>query len=207
MTRHRRPEEWEAEILEAAASEIEQKGYAGLTMEAIADRIELSKGGVYRFYRNRRDVALALFAHYYGRLLDFDIDEALSWDVTLTETISRIFHKQIEDPHFARYRRIWMQLVPETLRDDGFSYERAKLLARFRDKYRTLVQRILAREGTAVGIEVAGRLESALFLGTWLMEGLSLQDPSAAHVEEEDEVIRRFIDALLADALKAGDPR
>lgn len=202
MTRHRKPEEWESEILEAAAAEIEKRGYASLTMEAIAEHTELSKGGVYRFFRNKRDVALALFKSYYAQLLDFDVDEAAGWDEPLTETISRIFQQQIQDPQFSRARRIWMQLLPETLHDDGFRYERAQLLTRFRDKYRTLVQRVLEREGTTMNLQLAGKLESALFLGTWLMEGLSLQEPDAEQLQEEDVVIRRFIGALLEDAMR-----
>jgi AcrR family transcriptional regulator len=57
-------------------------------MEAIAARTALSKGGVYRFFANKREVALALYTRCYDEHLDFEIDDAVAWGLPISETIS-----------------------------------------------------------------------------------------------------------------------
>jgi AcrR family transcriptional regulator len=55
----RRGEALEAALLDAAWAELKQSGYAGLTMEAVADRAGTSRAVLYRRWRNRPELVIA----------------------------------------------------------------------------------------------------------------------------------------------------
>jgi AcrR family transcriptional regulator len=55
----RRGEALENALLDAAWAELQDAGYAGLTIEAVADRAGTSRAVVYRRWRNRPDLAIA----------------------------------------------------------------------------------------------------------------------------------------------------
>jgi len=200
MTEHRNREDRVREILDAAAAEIEKSGYPSLTMDAIARRTSLSKGGVYRFFRNKRDVALALFRRTYRSYLDFDLDEALAWKKPVQETIYRLMFTREAEEERRRNQRIWVELIPETLRDPVFRGERRRLVAMARSKYGDLVRRLLERDGLWQERKLRRKLESALWLGITLMEGLTFQGPTGLSTSEQAAQIRRFIEVAIHDA-------
>lgn len=201
MTRHRKPEEWIQEILDAASAEIEEKGYPALTMESIARRTELSKGGVYRFFANKNDVALALFTSCYKESLVMDVDEAISWELPVAETFNRVLlqlHAGSEKKQGAR--RVWMHLLPEVLRDDRFRAERELLLVEIGERFMELAVRLLAREGLSVTSEVRTGIQASIKLGVALFEGFTIQSSLGGAVEQE-ELTRIFVDALVNNAM------
>ncbi len=55
----RRGEALEAALLDAAWEELQAAGYAGLTMEAVADRAGTSRAVLYRRWRNRPELVVA----------------------------------------------------------------------------------------------------------------------------------------------------
>lgn len=55
----RRGEALESALLDAAWVELQATGYAGLTMEAVADRAGTSRAVLYRRWRNRPDLVIA----------------------------------------------------------------------------------------------------------------------------------------------------
>ena len=55
----RRGEALEAALLDAAWDELQAAGYAGLTMEAVADRAGTSRAVLYRRWRNRPELVVA----------------------------------------------------------------------------------------------------------------------------------------------------
>jgi AcrR family transcriptional regulator len=60
----RRGEALERALLEAAWDELQAVGYAGLTMEAVADRAGTSRAVLYRRWRNRPELVIAALRHY-----------------------------------------------------------------------------------------------------------------------------------------------
>jgi AcrR family transcriptional regulator len=58
QTRRRGPA-LETALLDAAWEELQERGYAGLTMEAVADRAGTSRAVLYRRWRNRPDLVIA----------------------------------------------------------------------------------------------------------------------------------------------------
>jgi len=55
----RRGEALESALLDAAWEELQEAGYAGLTMEAVADRAGTSRAVLYRRWRSRPDLVIA----------------------------------------------------------------------------------------------------------------------------------------------------
>jgi AcrR family transcriptional regulator len=201
MTRHRKKEEWIAEILDAAADEIAENGYVNLTMEAVAARTALSKGGVYRFFANKREVALALYTQCYDEHLDFDIDEVVGWGLPISETIFRVIFGQHDPKAFPRVQKVWVQLAPEAMRDEGFRSARGRSLALLLQKIGTLALRLVVRDGHEIPAKFGDTLETALLLGVALMEGLVFQGSTGTSFEKQAELVKRFVDIMVAEAL------
>jgi AcrR family transcriptional regulator len=203
MTKHRRKDEWITEILDAAADEIAENGTAGLTMEAIAARTELSKAGIYRFFANKRAVALALYTRCYEEHLDFDIDEVVAQDRPMSETIFRVvFGQHEEDPtEFTRLQRVWVQLAPEAMRDAAFGKARRHSLELLLQKVGALVLRLAVRDRRDVPKDFGDKLVTALSLGVALIEGLVFQGSTGTSFEKQADLVKRFIDIMIAEAL------
>lgn len=202
MTKHRKREEWIRSIVEAAADEIHSAGYANLTMDAIVTRTDLSKGGVYRFFKNKRDVALSLFTHCYHRSLDFDIEDAVGWKLPIADTISRILFQYRNDAQSEkRYEAIWLQLVPETVRDEEFRSERARLLELIKAKFAHLARRLLERDGRDITAAIENKIETATLLGIAFIEGLILQGPMGTSTEKQAELVENFVRIMVNEAL------
>jgi AcrR family transcriptional regulator len=205
VTQHRKPEERIEEILDVAAEIVEEGGYKQLSMESVAARTELSKAGVYRFFPNRHAIALALFRRLYLRVLDFEPDEALSWQLPVQDTLYRLLFDHFGNPEDGRDRAVWLQLLPETLSDRAFARERRRLQKLARARFRSLVLKLADRAGLPVTKELEARLEIALSLGVALLEGLSLQEGSGARARAEQSLLlRRFLDAMVAYAIDQG---
>ena len=64
--RQERAQRSRASILDAAADEFDQHGYAGARLERIVERTGLTKGAVYFHFRSKLDLAKALVAEKYG---------------------------------------------------------------------------------------------------------------------------------------------
>jgi AcrR family transcriptional regulator len=201
MTKHRKKEEWIAEILDAAADEIVENGYVNLTMEAVAARTALSKGGVYRFFANKREVALALYSRCYAEHLDFDIDEVVALGRPMSETIFRVVFGGHDTKAFTSLQRVWVQLAPEAMRDEGFRAARERSLALLLQKIGTLVLRLVVRDGREIPAKFGDTLETALLLGVALIEGLVFQGSTGTSFEKQADLVKRFIDIMIAEAL------
>jgi AcrR family transcriptional regulator len=61
----RRGEELEAALLEAAWDELTEKGYTGLTIDAVAERARTSRPVIYRRWPDRQALVLAAIRHHY----------------------------------------------------------------------------------------------------------------------------------------------
>jgi AcrR family transcriptional regulator len=70
----RRGEALENALLDAAWTELQATGYAGLTIEAVADRAGTSRAVVYRRWRNRADLVIAAMRRH-RPLLSGDIPD------------------------------------------------------------------------------------------------------------------------------------
>lgn len=198
MTKHRTKEAWVEDILDSATQVIDEDGYPNLTMEAIASRSGLSKGGVYRIFKNKKEVALALFRRLHLRLLDFDINEVESWGLSIEETVTRLLFAQLDGEDAEKVERTWIQLLPETRWSESFRVEAQRIKGQLREKYRELIERLVARDGVEVRGAFEGRLKTALDLGVAMMQGMAIQGTEGTPRESRADLLSRFIEMMMA---------
>ncbi len=198
MTKHRSPEERIDEILAAAVRVIEDEGYERLTMERIVARTSLSKGGVYRFFANKRAVVVALIRRNLEPWTTFDVATAVGWNLPLSETIMRLAFGVEPDEIERRRRRLWLQLLPATMTDPEYSAERQRFLALGRRRYHELVQGILARDGKRADPDLGRRLEQVVALGAVFMDGVILASLGSERWQELEQMVRQFVEAMLS---------
>jgi AcrR family transcriptional regulator len=70
MTINKPKEERISEIIAAAVEDFVEKGYEGASMEAIAARAGLSKGGLYHHFKSKDEILLAANHEYMKPILD-----------------------------------------------------------------------------------------------------------------------------------------
>jgi AcrR family transcriptional regulator len=99
--RQERAQRSRASILDAAADEFDQHGYAGARLERIVERTGLTKGAVYFHFRSKLDLAKALVAEKYGNwpAIVADIDASglrgLAAAAELTRRVGAVFASDV----------------------------------------------------------------------------------------------------------------
>ncbi|CUH96631.1 hypothetical protein P22_2721 [Propionispora sp. 2/2-37] len=71
MTKKAPKEQRMEDILEAAVTEFLARGYEGASMQAIAARAGLTKGGLYYHYKSKDEILLAANGKYFEPVLEF----------------------------------------------------------------------------------------------------------------------------------------
>ena len=205
MTRHRSREERIDEILAAAVEEIDENGLPGLTMDALARRTTISKAAIYRFFRNKQEVALALFEYLLSDYAAIDVEEALSWQLPFQDTLMRCIYERHTAEERQRFERTWVQLLPATLHDPAFAERRRAGLEEVQAMYVELGRGLVAREGIVPRGGFEERLRTGVLLGTCFLEGLEIEALTMDLGEHHERYIRRFLETLIAEVLGGSD--
>ncbi|MBN2340698.1 MAG: TetR/AcrR family transcriptional regulator [Deltaproteobacteria bacterium] len=208
MTKHRRKEEWISEILEAARIEIDEHGYTEFSMEALVRRTGFSKGGIYRFYKNKADVALELFSESYVQQLSFDLERCVEWNLPIADTIFRLFVRySLPQEGARRADRIWIRLIPEVLNDAAFKERRAELLHDIEVKIGRLCKAIAERDGREIVADFDQKFSDSFSLSAGLLEGLSVQTALGCSIEHQGALVKTFIDSLIQNLFVPSSPK
>ena len=163
MTKHRSREDRIEEILHAASELILEKGFATMTMEAIAARTSLSKGGVYRFFANKKQIALALLDSLYDGYIDFENDNPLDWGLNVEDTLLKVvMSNHFNEDEGLALDKIWLQLMSETVTDEDFKQIKQQHLHRIQEEVATLVTELLRREKKKLTPEGEDRIPAAV---------------------------------------------
>lgn len=205
MSRHRSREERVQEILRAALEEIEARGVPGLTMEGVAARTTLSKGGVYRYFPGKEALVLALFEDAARREVDFDLAAVVSWGLPLRDTLVALLVRERADGARQRARRVWLQLLPESLYKETFRTTKARLKAIYTAKYRALILELVARDGLRLRPGWEHPLDLAIQMGSTFKEGLTYRVLTGLSPDEADAQFLRFMDMGLRAILEDDD--
>lgn len=205
MSRHRSKEDRIQEILQAALEEIESRGVPGLTMEGVAARTTLSKGGVYRYFPGKEALILALFEDAARREVDFDLDAVVAWNLPLRETLVGLLVRERADGARQRARRVWLQLLPESLYKEPFRVAKARLETIYTAKYRALVLALVARDGLRLRPGYEHPLDLAIQIGSTLKEGLTYRVLTGLSHADADTQFMRFMDMSLGAILEEDD--
>jgi len=197
MTRHKSSEERIDEIIKAAIDEVDCHGLAELTMEGIIARTSLSKGGVYRFFKNKGEVVRALAWYITDELSSVDIEECLSWGLGLKETVLRRFVHKDFTPEGLKLQRVILQLIPEILKDEGLHPIFAKRDRVIEEQYLGLSRAVMRRDGREFSAAMEEGLVRFIHMGQAMAYGLTLMGMRGVSLKDLESLFRHFLDVAM----------
>src|SRR5580692_1546619 len=155
----RRGEALESALLDAAWVELQATGYAGLTMEAVADRAGTSRAVLYRRWRNRPELVLAVIRRH-RPLLSGEIPDTGSLRGDVLALLRRMSARLAEIGPETVYG-----LLGDYLSDaDMFARSRDQLLSISAEVMETILKRAADRGEARAGVENRiATLPTALF--------------------------------------------
>ena len=155
----RRGEALEHALLDAAWTELQAAGYAGLTMEAVADRAGTSRAVLYRRWRNRPELVLAVIRRH-RPLLSGEIPDTGSLRGDVLALLRRMSSRLAEIGPETVYG-----LLGDYLSDaDMFARSRDQLLTISTEVMETILKRAAGRGEARAGVENRiATLPTALF--------------------------------------------
>jgi AcrR family transcriptional regulator len=155
----RRGEALEHALLDAAWAELQAAGYAGLTMEAVADRAGTSRAVLYRRWRNRPELVLAVIRRH-RPLLSGEIPDTGSLRDDVLALLRRMSARLAEIGPETVYG-----LLGDYLSDaDMFARSRDQLLTISTEVMETILKRAAGRGEARAGVENRiATLPTALF--------------------------------------------
>ncbi len=203
MTKHRKPEDWTQDILDAAGDILDQDGYANLTMDAVASRTNLSKGGIYRFFESKQQLVLSLLDHSYYRAIDFHIDEVVALNLPIDETLVRVIvDRPAANPtRMQRDDRIWLQIIPQAVWDPLLAAYFQGLTTQYESKCFDLAIALLKRENVKLTQPTLLAIHDAVQMGLILRDGLVVRHSVLSALTETTNVARRYVRMMVKQIL------
>jgi AcrR family transcriptional regulator len=178
-----------AAIIEAAIAILNESGYGGFTIEAVARRSGAGKPTIYRWWKTKSELFMEVYVRESAALMP--IEDLGSMRAELVAQIKSIFHFW----HETACGRAFRGLIAESQAD-------AKSLARLRDQFmaprRNLARTILERaqrRGEIAGENIGTALD--------LLYGFSIYHLLTGQVEDDGHTIEAMVD-LLVSGLTAG---
>jgi AcrR family transcriptional regulator len=183
------PDGTRVQILKAAAAAFRRLGYHGATVEEIAAALEMKKGNLYYYFRNKEEILFACHQYSLDRLLAI-LDEiersGLPAEQKLRRLIRAFVHTILDELHGTALFLDLEALSPAHLRT---------VIAR-RDRFDKGMREVL-KEGIRSGtfVYADAKLLSFAILGAvnWIPRWFSPDGPSTS-----DEIAERFADYLIA---------
>ncbi|MBM3808560.1 MAG: TetR/AcrR family transcriptional regulator [Acidimicrobiia bacterium] len=90
------------EILKSAAAAFRRRGYHGASVDEIASALEMTKGNLYYYFKNKEEILFACHEYSLGKLLvlmDEVEAESLSPDARLRRLVLAFVHLILDDLH------------------------------------------------------------------------------------------------------------
>jgi AcrR family transcriptional regulator len=177
------------DILKSAAAAFRKLGYHGATVEQIAAALQMKKGNLYYYFRNKEEILFACHQYSLDRLIDL-LDEIDRTDLGAREKLRRLIvafvHTILDELHGTALLMDLEALSPA---------HRKTVIAR-RDQLDHGMRRML-EEGTAAGVFAPGdpKLLSFAILGAvnWIPRWYKPEGPATSQ-----EIADRFAEYLLA---------
>jgi TetR/AcrR family transcriptional regulator, transcriptional repressor for nem operon len=144
----RKGEKTRTHIIMKSAELFNQKGYAGTTMQDIIEATGLTKGGLYRSFTNKDEIALEAFK-YAGQVLWGYFSAAIEGKATATEKVlamGKVYSDTVHNPPI-KGGCPFLNTAVES--DHSFPYLRDKALGAYENML-SFIQGILA-QGVAAG--------------------------------------------------------
>lgn len=183
------------DILKTAAAAFRRRGYHGASVDEIASTLEMTKGNLYYYFRNKEDILYA--CHDYSLNLILDVmdqirQQEISPDEKLRRLIAAFVHLIIDELHSTALTLDLQALSPTLLK---------KVIAR-RDRFDRGLRGII-QEGVDTGLfaPVDTKLVAFAIMGAvnWIPKWFDPGGPASS-----EKVGETFANYLLA-GLRAGD--
>ena len=197
MTQKQSPEERTREIISGALEVLEEKGLAGLTMEAVILRTSLSKGGVYRFYGSKNELVSDVIKNIADTFRPVKKEEALSWNLPLKETLIQLLFSIFHDREALRYRRVHIQLMLQLPPADPLTKAMKKRLNTILDRYFDIIQAVIKRDRLKPKPGFKDSFVLAIKIGQSLFDGLMINNLSGMSAQEMKKRMTVFIDMVI----------
>lgn len=127
--RERKLEKKKEEILRAAADVFFEKGYYRTTMEDIANKLLLTKGSLYYYFKDKRDLLFQSQVRLFHKGLQ-DLHAILTEDISAKEKLRKSLIQHIE--HLIAERSGFAMIIrPE----HDFTEEQERIILRLREEY------------------------------------------------------------------------
>ena len=196
--REKRFEQKKVEILKSAASAFRKKGFHGTSMDEISDRLLMTKGSLYYYFKNKEDLLYACHDYSLNRLLQ-TLGEIEKDGTSLEERLRRLIVNHV------RHLIDELHASAMTIELNGLSPDLRTKLIKKRDRYEREFRKII-QEGMEKGIFEKGdpKLVTFAIMGAlnWIARWYSPE--GVAKSERIGEVFSDFfIRGLLKKILSA----
>jgi AcrR family transcriptional regulator len=176
------------EILKSAAIAFRRLGYHGATVEQIAAALQMKKGNLYYYYRNKEEILLACHQYSLDRLLALldDVDHAdAAPDEKLRRLIVSFVHTILDELHGTA---LFLDL-------EALSAPHRKLVIERRDQFDHGMRRVI-EDGVRTGVfgKIDAKLLSFAILGAvnWIPRWYQPNGPSSSQ-----DIADQFADYLV----------
>ena len=177
------------DILKSASAAFRKLGYHGATVEQIAAALQMNKGNLYYYFKNKEEILFACHEYLHDRLqelLDETVRSTASAENKLRRLINAWVHVILDELHGTALLLDLEALSPPHL----------KAVIQRRDKF-DRGMRLIIEEGMATGAFAQGdpKLVAFAMLGAlnWIARWFNPTGPSSS-----DEIATRFADYLIA---------
>ncbi len=177
------------DILKSASAAFRKLGYHGATVEQIAAALQMNKGNLYYYFKNKEEILFACHEYSHDRLqelLDETVRSTASAEAKLRRLINAWVHVILDELHGTALLLDLEALSPPHL----------KAVIQRRDKF-DRGMRLIIEEGMATGAFAQGdpKLVAFAMLGAlnWIARWFNPAGPSSS-----DEIATRFADYLIA---------
>lgn len=189
-------------ILAAAEEVFGDRGYAATTMEAVAEKADISKGSIYNYFRNKQELFKSLFTRAF-QSAEGDWLAVLEADIPVSQRMERML-----DLWFTRlgYFRHVHRLILEFWATAARQEDSSELVGTFRQMYAYWRDKLTAilQSGKDAG-EFPAQLNTqvAASLIMAILDGIEVQTAVDIGLRVDPEFVAALKRAILA-ALKAG---
>ena len=202
MSKQKKPTERTREIISAALHVLEDGGLSGFSMEAVAARTTLSKGGVYRFFGNKYELMVGVLEHIANALQPARKEEALAWQVPLRETLLRLVFSAFREPDALQLRRVHMQLMLELPEHPHLFQAMRERFDQVLVEYRDIALAIIERDGLRTRPDFESTVEVGIRIGQSLFDGLLINGLGGMQTEELEIRMSAFVDLVIRATLE-----
>ncbi len=165
MTRSERSERNRAALLDAAGRVFRERGYAGATLEGIADEAGFTKGAIYSQFRSKADLFCALLELRIAERARENAELAgnLAGDEALAALLDHVTRQSRADPDWAM---VLIEFRVHAARDPELNERYAALHERTVDALAELFGSLHARAGSVPPVPPRQLAELVLAVGT-----------------------------------------